>query len=85
MAKYEVVNSGSRDHIYTRTVGRFMLEKLKDRGISEELQSDKQGADRRSLFTTAIYNYLHYSSTKQLDQFQHIQDNYELTEQRKRN
>ena len=44
---------------------------IKDREISEELQSDEQGADRRFLFTTAIYNYLHYSSTKQLDQFQH--------------
>ena len=40
-----------------------MLE-IEDRGISEELQSDEQGADRRSSFTAAIYNYLRYQQYK---------------------
>ena len=52
MAKYEVANSGRDLRSYTRTDGRFVLE-IEDRGISEELQSDEQGADRRFSFTAA--------------------------------
>ena len=62
MAKYIVANSGSRDHIPGQT-GRFVLE-IEDRGISEELHSDEQGADRRFSFTDSIYSYLRYQQYK---------------------
>ena len=40
-----------------------MLE-MEDRRISKELHSDEQSVDRRSSFTAAIYNRLHYQQYK---------------------
>ena len=68
---YKVVNSGSRDHIATRTDGRFMLD-TEDREISEGIYilTSKMVIYRRFSFTAAIYNHLSYQySTKRLQQF----------------
>ena len=51
----------TRDH--TRTDGRFVLE-IEDRGISEELQSDEQSADRRFSFTAAFTTILALSAVQ---------------------
>ena len=63
---YKVPNSGSRDHIATRTDGRFAVE-IEDGEVSEGLHS----YTLTSKVVIAIYNHLSYQySTKRLQQLQ---------------